>query len=183
MSTRSRAYLAAARGRGRRGRAMPIGSATSTGDLVAIAPTLDTVDLVALDRVVCCYPRHDGARRAESATLARRRYGLGLPARHVAAREPPWRSLNARFRLSAIIVSFLRPPDERGRGGPRWDTAWSSARSGRRSSGSSRSTSVRRPERGPGPPTQYARGQRLGRSPGAAGWPAGGRCRPRSRGS
>lgn len=49
-----------------------------TGDFVEIAPHLEPSDLVALDRVVCCYPNMDALVR-RSVALARRRYGLVYP--------------------------------------------------------------------------------------------------------
>lgn len=49
-----------------------------TGDFVELAATLKPVDLVALDRVVCCYPDMDALVR-RSVALARRRYGLVYP--------------------------------------------------------------------------------------------------------
>jgi magnesium-protoporphyrin O-methyltransferase len=45
------------------------------GDFVALADEIDPADLVALDRVICCYADM-AALVARSATLARRRYGL-----------------------------------------------------------------------------------------------------------
>src|SRR4051794_11839673 len=46
-----------------------------TGDFVEVAPQLDPADLVALDRVVCCYPDME-ALVASSVARARRRIGL-----------------------------------------------------------------------------------------------------------
>ena len=48
------------------------------GDFVARAPTIDTADIVTLDRVVCCYPDMD-ALVGLSAARARSLYGLVLP--------------------------------------------------------------------------------------------------------
>jgi magnesium-protoporphyrin O-methyltransferase len=48
------------------------------GDLVTLAPEVDPADLVALDRVICCYPDMT-ALVGQSAHLARRRYGLVYP--------------------------------------------------------------------------------------------------------
>jgi magnesium-protoporphyrin O-methyltransferase len=73
----SRAYISAAsdeaqrQGHGDRVRYI-------TGDFVAVAPELRPADLVALDRVICCY-RDMTALVGRSATLARRRYGLVYP--------------------------------------------------------------------------------------------------------
>jgi SAM-dependent methyltransferase len=48
------------------------------GDFVPLAPTVAPVDLVALDRVVCCYPDM-GALVRQSVARARLRYGLVYP--------------------------------------------------------------------------------------------------------
>jgi SAM-dependent methyltransferase len=48
------------------------------GDFVALADEIQPADLVALDRVICCYPDMV-ALVGRSATLARRRYGLVYP--------------------------------------------------------------------------------------------------------
>lgn len=50
----------------------------SVGDFVALADEIEPADLVALDRVVCCY-RDMAALVGRSAALARRRYGLVYP--------------------------------------------------------------------------------------------------------
>jgi SAM-dependent methyltransferase len=70
-------YLAAARGEAdRRGLA---GRVTyHKGDAVEIAPSLPQADLVALDRVVCCYPHMEALVRA-AADRTRRRLGMVLP--------------------------------------------------------------------------------------------------------
>ncbi|HEY6056627.1 MAG TPA: methyltransferase domain-containing protein [Candidatus Limnocylindrales bacterium] len=49
-----------------------------TGDFVALADDIEPADLVALDRVICCY-RDMAALVGRSAVLARRRYGLVYP--------------------------------------------------------------------------------------------------------
>jgi magnesium-protoporphyrin O-methyltransferase len=49
-----------------------------TGDFVELAPTIADADLVALDRVVCCYPDMR-ALVSLSAARARLRYGLVYP--------------------------------------------------------------------------------------------------------
>jgi SAM-dependent methyltransferase len=49
-----------------------------TGDFVALADEVQPADLVALDRVICCYPNMV-ALVGRSAALARRRYGLVYP--------------------------------------------------------------------------------------------------------
>ena len=106
----SRAYLAAARGEAeRQGHADRV--RYIPGDFVAIAPTLDAVDLVALDRVICCYPDMT-ALVGRSATLARRRYGLVYPRDTWLARAAV-ALLNARFRLSrSSFRSFVHPTSE-----------------------------------------------------------------------
>jgi magnesium-protoporphyrin O-methyltransferase len=48
------------------------------GDFVTLADEIEPADLVALDRVVCCY-RDMAALVGRSAALARRRYGLVYP--------------------------------------------------------------------------------------------------------
>lgn len=45
------------------------------GDFVSLAQQLESADLVALDRVICCYPDM-AALVARSSTLARHRYGV-----------------------------------------------------------------------------------------------------------
>ena len=73
----SPAYVAAAREEARRIGRLP-DVRHETGDFVEIAPRLEAADLVALDRVVCCYPDMDALVR-RSVALARRRYGLVYP--------------------------------------------------------------------------------------------------------
>jgi magnesium-protoporphyrin O-methyltransferase len=93
----SRAYVAVARGEAeRQGHADRV--AYLTGDFVALADEVEPADLVALDRVICCYA--DVAALVDrSATLARRRYGIVYP-------RDSWfgrigiRLLNAQLRLS-----------------------------------------------------------------------------------
>ena len=73
----SPAYVEVARGEARRaGRAADVRH--ETGDFVTLAPTVAPADLVALDRVVCCYPDMDALIR-QSVARARRRYGLVYP--------------------------------------------------------------------------------------------------------
>jgi SAM-dependent methyltransferase len=106
----SRAYLAAARGEAQRqGHADRV--RYIAGDFVAVAPTLDAVDLVALDRVICCYPDMT-ALVGRSAALARRRYGIVYPRDAWLARAAV-ALLNARFRLSrSSFRSFVHPTSE-----------------------------------------------------------------------
>lgn len=73
----SRAYVAAARAEAER-RGLSERTTHHVGDFTAIAPALDQADLVALDRVVCCYG--DATTLvAEAARLTRRRLGLVYP--------------------------------------------------------------------------------------------------------
>jgi magnesium-protoporphyrin O-methyltransferase len=70
-------YLAAARSEAeRRGLAGRV--SYRKGDAVALAPELGPADLVALDRVVCCYP-HMEALVGMAADRARHRLGMVLP--------------------------------------------------------------------------------------------------------
>lgn len=73
----SPAFLEAARDEAtRRGTVERIGYLA--GDFVALAPDVEPADLVALDRVVCCYPDMEPLVRL-SVARARRRYGLVYP--------------------------------------------------------------------------------------------------------
>ncbi|MBA2721174.1 MAG: methyltransferase domain-containing protein [Chloroflexi bacterium] len=73
----SPAYIAVARSEAQRvGRGADVRH--ETGDFVELASQLEPADLVALDRVVCCYPDMDALVR-RSVALARRRYGLVYP--------------------------------------------------------------------------------------------------------
>jgi 2-polyprenyl-3-methyl-5-hydroxy-6-metoxy-1,4-benzoquinol methylase len=70
----SRAYISAAREEAeRQGHADRVDY--RAGDFVALADDVEPADLVALDRVICCYA-DVAALVGRSATLARRRYGL-----------------------------------------------------------------------------------------------------------
>ena len=76
----------------------------ATGDFVELAPTLQPADLVALDRVVCCYPDMRALVSLSSAH-ARRRYGLVYP------RDTWWirtmsRLANGFFRVSRQRLRF-----------------------------------------------------------------------------
>jgi magnesium-protoporphyrin O-methyltransferase len=93
----SRAYISVARDEAeRQGHADRVHYIAA--DFVAIADEVETADLVALDRVICCYADMT-ALVGRSATLARRRYGLVYP-------RDSWLGrvgvvfLNAKFRLS-----------------------------------------------------------------------------------
>jgi len=93
----SRAYIAAARGEAeRQGHADRVRYVA--GDFVALADGLEPADLVALDRVICCYPDM-AALVGRSAALARRRYGLVFP-RDSRLGRLGVAVLNARLRLS-----------------------------------------------------------------------------------
>ncbi len=48
------------------------------GDFVALAPVIEAADIVALDRVVCCYPDMEALVKL-SVAHSRRRYGLVYP--------------------------------------------------------------------------------------------------------
>jgi len=73
----SRAYISAAREEAeRQGHAERV--TYVTGDFVALADEIEPADLVALDRVICCYGDM-AALVNRSAALARRRYGLVYP--------------------------------------------------------------------------------------------------------
>ena len=106
----SRAYLEAARGEAvRQGHAERVRYVR--GDFVAIAPSLDAADLVALDRVICCYPDMT-ALVGRSASLAGRRYGLVYPRDTWLARAAV-ALLNTRFRLSrSSFRSFVHPTSD-----------------------------------------------------------------------
>ena len=93
----SRAYLSAAREEAeRQGHADRV--RYLSGDFVTLADQLEPADLVALDRVICCYSDM-AALVGRSAALARRRYGLVYP-------RDSWLGrfgtaiMNAGFRLS-----------------------------------------------------------------------------------
>lgn len=73
----SPAYVEVARAQaGRSGRGDAV--RYEVGDFVELAPGIEPADLVALDRVVCCYPDMDALVRL-SLARARRRYGLVYP--------------------------------------------------------------------------------------------------------
>jgi len=73
----SRAYVATARAEAeRQGHADRV--RYLTGDFVALADDVGPADVVALDRVICCYPDME-ALVGRSATLARHRFGLIYP--------------------------------------------------------------------------------------------------------
>jgi hypothetical protein len=92
----SRAYISAAReeaeSQGHADRVQYL-----TGDFVALADEVQPADLVALDRVICCYADM-AALVGRSATLARRRYGLVYPRDSWLGRVGTT-LINARFRL------------------------------------------------------------------------------------
>ena len=95
----SRAYIAVAREEAeRQGHADHV--RYLAGDFVALADAdeVDPADLVALDRVICCY-RDVAALVGRSAILARRRYGLVYP-RDTWLGRVGVALLNARLRLS-----------------------------------------------------------------------------------
>jgi SAM-dependent methyltransferase len=78
------------------------------GDFVSRAPTIDTADIVTLDRVVCCYPDMEALVRL-SASRARALYGLVLPRDRAIVR---WglRLANVWFRFRGYAYrSFVHP--------------------------------------------------------------------------
>jgi magnesium-protoporphyrin O-methyltransferase len=80
----------------------------SVGDFVAFADEVAPADLVALDKVVCCYPDLAALVRL-SAARARRRYGLVYP------RDTWWirvggRLMNGVFRLTRQRLRFYIHP-------------------------------------------------------------------------
>lgn len=81
------------------------------GDFVDIAPDVEEVDIVTLDRVVCCYPDMPTLVEA-SASKARRVYGLVFPRDRwpVRAVIAGINLVNA-LRRSSFRV-FVRPPEE-----------------------------------------------------------------------
>jgi magnesium-protoporphyrin O-methyltransferase len=84
----SPAYVAAARDEAAR-RGLSEKVRHEVGDFVTLAPTVEAADVVALDRVVCCYG--DMASLVSlSAARARRRYGLVYP------RDRAWIRFGAR---------------------------------------------------------------------------------------
>ena len=70
-------YLAAARAEAER-RGLSDRVTYHKGDVVALAPDLAPADLVALDRVICCYPHMEALVRV-AAERTRRRLGMVLP--------------------------------------------------------------------------------------------------------
>ena len=93
----SRAYISVARGEAeRQGHADRV--RYLAGDFVALADEVDPADLVALDRVICCYADM-AALVGRSAALARRRYGLVYPRESWLGRVGV-AFLNVGFRLS-----------------------------------------------------------------------------------
>jgi hypothetical protein len=73
----SRAYISVARDEAER-QGHPHRVHYLAGDFVVLADEIDPADLVALDRVICCYA-DVAALVGRSAALARRRYGLVYP--------------------------------------------------------------------------------------------------------
>ena len=93
----SRAYISVAREEAeRQGHANRV--QYLAGDLVQLADAVEPADLVALDRVICCYPDM-AALVSRSATLAKHRYGLVYP-RDTWLGRVGVAVLNAGYRLS-----------------------------------------------------------------------------------
>jgi len=96
----SSAYVEAAREEAaRQGRADVVRHLA--GDFVALAPSIEATDLVALDKVVCCYPDMDALIRL-SVARARRRYGLVYP------RDTWW--IRAGERVMNVVFRLARQP-------------------------------------------------------------------------
>jgi magnesium-protoporphyrin O-methyltransferase len=93
-------YLEAARGEAER-RGLADRVTYRKGDVVALAPELPAVDLVALDRVVCCYPHMEALVRV-AAERTRRRLGMVLP------RDDAW--IRAGVDLSNRWSAFRNDP-------------------------------------------------------------------------
>jgi SAM-dependent methyltransferase len=70
-----------------------------TGDFVELAPAIEPADLVALDRVICCYPDMDALVRL-SIARARRRYGVVYP------RDTTW--IRALGRVANAVARLFR---------------------------------------------------------------------------
>ena len=106
----SRAYVSAARGEAeRQGHADRV--RYLVGDFVALADEVEPADLVALDRVICCYPDM-AALVGRSAALARHRYGLVYPRDSWLGRVGI-RILNVGYRLSRSgFRAYLHRTDE-----------------------------------------------------------------------
>jgi magnesium-protoporphyrin O-methyltransferase len=103
----STAYLAAAREEARR-RGHEQRVEFLHGDFLDLAPGIAAADIVTLDRVVCCYPDVQ-ALVTESASRARRVYGLVYPRDHWLARAgAPLINLLMRIKGSAYR-SFVHP--------------------------------------------------------------------------
>jgi len=94
----SPAYVAAARDEAaRRGHSDRV--TYRVGDVVAVGEDVEPADIVALDRVVCCYPDM-AALVTLTADRARRRYGLVYP------RDPTW--IRAGARVGNVLARLFR---------------------------------------------------------------------------
>lgn len=79
------------------------------GDFLDLAPEIPEFDIVTLDRVVCCYPAMHRL-IDESASRARRLYGLSYPRAHVGVRAGIAIG-NAWFRLQgSSFRTYVHPP-------------------------------------------------------------------------
>ena len=79
------------------------------GDFLAFAPSLDSADLVTLDRVVCCYPEVEPLVRA-SVAKARRYYAISYPHdRWYVRAYTTWQNLRRR-RGGNPFRTFVHPP-------------------------------------------------------------------------
>ena len=93
-------YIAAARAEAAR-RGLEARVSYRRGDAVALADEIPEADLVALDRVVCCYPRME-ALVGVAADRTRRRLGMVLP------RDDAW--IRAGVGLSNAWSALVRDP-------------------------------------------------------------------------
>lgn len=81
------------------------------GDFVSRAPTIDTADIVTLDRVVCCYPDMESLVRL-SASRARTLYGLVLP-RDRTMNRVAVRLVNLWYRIRGMTYRTFTHPNDR----------------------------------------------------------------------
>jgi hypothetical protein len=106
----SSAYLAAASEEARRR-----GRATSTefvrGDVVAIASGLTPASVVALDRVVCCYPSYEPLLKRALA-LAKTGFAMSYPRDRWFVRAGMWLENAIRRRRGNPFRTFVHPPVE-----------------------------------------------------------------------
>ena len=79
------------------------------GDFLSVAAGLPAVDLVTLDRVVCCYPELDQLVQ-QSAAKARKHYALSFPHdRWYVRAQTRWENASRR-RAGSAFRTFVHPP-------------------------------------------------------------------------